>query len=66
MKRIYEQQLENKLLFRQGYHDYDLVFAQKNGNPIQPSELAKEYRKIISRTNLPYIRFHDLRHTQLH
>ncbi|WP_462409354.1 tyrosine-type recombinase/integrase [Neobacillus sp. Marseille-QA0830] len=63
LKKVYKQQFENKLLLGQDYHDYDLVFAQKNGNPIQPSELAKEYRKIISRTHLPYIRFHDLRHT---
>ena len=63
LKIIYKQQLENKLLLGQGYHDLDLVFAQKNGNPIQPSEMARNFRKLIESTDLPYIRFHDLRHT---
>jgi integrase len=40
-----------------------LVFAQKNGKPIQPPEMARMYRKIVEISGLPYIRFHDLRHT---
>ena len=51
------------MILGQGYHDLDLVFAQKNGNPIQPSEMARNFRKLIESTDLPYIRFHDLRHT---
>ncbi len=41
----------------------DLVFAQKNGKPIQPTEMARNYRKFVDISGLPYIRFHDLRHT---
>ncbi|MDR6997752.1 integrase [Neobacillus niacini] len=41
----------------------DLVFAQKNGKPIQPIEMARNYRKFVDISGLPYIRFHDLRHT---
>ncbi|MDR7236437.1 tyrosine-type recombinase/integrase [Neobacillus drentensis] len=41
----------------------DLVFAQKNGKPIQPTEMARNYRNIVDLSGLPYIRFHDLRHT---
>ncbi|HZH59121.1 MAG TPA: site-specific integrase [Metabacillus sp.] len=41
----------------------DLVFAQKNGNPIQPAELSRSFHKIIKSAGLPDIRFHDLRHT---
>jgi integrase len=40
-----------------------LIFAQKNGNPIQPPEMARDYCKVVKSTNLRYIRFHDLRHT---
>ena len=25
--------------------------------------MARDYRKVVKSTNLPYIRFHDLRHT---
>ena len=62
-KKLYEQQLENKLLFGQVYYDLDLVFAQQNGKPIQPTEMARNYRKVVENSGLPYIRFHDLRHT---
>lgn len=63
LRKVYKQQLEHKLLLGPDYHDFDLVFAQRNGNPIQPSEMARNFRKVIEGTNLPYIRFHDLRHT---
>jgi integrase len=63
MKKVYKQQLENKLLFGQAYHDFDLAFAQKNGKPIQPTEMARNYRKVVESCGLAYIRFHDLRHT---
>jgi integrase len=52
-KKIYKQQLENKLLFGQGYQDLDLVFAQKNGKPIQPTEMAKKYRKMVDISGYP-------------
>jgi integrase len=63
LKKLYEQQLKNKLLFGSVYNDLDLVFAQKNGKPFQPTELARNYRKMVNKSGLPYIRFHDLRHT---
>ncbi|MFB3167484.1 site-specific integrase [Neobacillus sp. 179-C4.2 HS] len=63
LKKLHKQQLEFKLLFGKEYHDLDLVFAQKNGKPIQPTEMARDYRKVVDNSGLPYIRFHDLRHT---
>ncbi|WP_373408561.1 site-specific integrase [Bacillus sp. OV166] len=63
LKKLYKQQLENKLFLGQEYHDLDLVFAQQNGKPIQPTEMARAYRKLVEISGLPYIRFHDLRHT---
>lgn len=62
-KKLYKQQLEEKLLLGREYDDLDLVFAQKNGRPIQPTEMARNYRKMVDKSGLPYIRFHDLRHT---
>ncbi|MEH7275086.1 tyrosine-type recombinase/integrase, partial [Neobacillus vireti] len=63
LEKIYQQLIENKSLFGKEYNDLDLVFAQKNGKPIQPTELARNYRKMVDSSGLPYIRFHDLRHT---
>jgi integrase len=37
--------------------------AQVDGSPIQPRSLTHEWVRLISKTALPRIRFHDLRHT---
>ncbi|WP_075980811.1 site-specific integrase [Bacillus massilinigeriensis] len=63
LRKINEQQFIYKEQFGSEYHALDLVFAQKNGKPIQSPEMARDYRKVVKSTNLPYIRFHDLRHT---
>jgi len=39
------------------------VVAQMDGRPIQPRSLTHEWVRIIGKTSLPRIRFHDLRHT---
>jgi integrase len=63
LKKLYKEYLEYKLFFGATFNDLNLAFAQKNGNPLQPSELHRDYRKVIGESDLPYIRFHDLRHT---
>lgn len=63
LKQINNEQNQNKLLYGPDYNKKDLVFIQVNGNPIQPSELTREYKKILKKACLPSIRFHDLRHT---
>ncbi|BAV45293.1 integrase family protein [Mesorhizobium loti] len=39
------------------------VVAQADGRPIQPRSLTHEWVRIVTDTDLPRIRFHDLRHT---
>lgn len=39
------------------------VVAQVDGSPIQPRSLTHEWMRLIQKTKLPRIRFHDLRHT---
>jgi integrase len=39
------------------------VVAQVDGSPIQPRSLTHEWVRLIGKTTLPRIRFHDLRHT---
>lgn len=39
------------------------VVAQVDGSPIQPRSLTHEWVRVLGKTKLPRIRFHDLRHT---
>jgi len=38
------------------------VYAQEDGSPLQPRTLTHAWAKAIAKTDLPRIRFHDLRH----
>lgn len=42
--------------------DATFVYAQEDGRPLQPRTLTHAWMKVISKTDLPRIRFHDLRH----
>lgn len=39
------------------------VVAQVDGSPLQPRSLTHEWMRLVQKTSLPRIRFHDLRHT---
>lgn len=39
------------------------VVAQIDGQPLQPRSLTHEWVRVLSKTSLPRIRFHDLRHS---
>ena len=41
----------------------DLVFANTEGGPLDPSYLSHEFAKMIILAGLESVRFHDLRHT---
>jgi len=41
----------------------DLVFANHDGNPIDPSVLAHNFARIVRQAGLGRVRFHDFRHT---
>nr|WP_197246370.1 hypothetical protein [Cytobacillus firmus] len=45
LKKIYKKQLEYKLLLSEDYNELELIFAQKNGNPIQPAKLSINFQK---------------------
>jgi integrase len=42
--------------------DDTFVIAQADGTPLQPRSLTHEWVRLIGKTALPRIRFHDLRH----
>jgi len=62
-----KQEIEkNKLYYGEDYNNYDLVFCQDNGNPIEPNLLEKRFRKWQMHNEnleLPHIVFHGLRHS---
>lgn len=43
--------------------DESFVVAQADGRPLKPVSLTHEWTRLLAKTSLPRIRFHDLRHT---
>ena len=61
-----ERQLEEKLRAGPLYQDGDLVFASRQGTPMNAQNVVNRYYKpLLKRAGLPSIRFHDLRHSCL-
>ncbi|WP_018130970.1 site-specific integrase [Effusibacillus pohliae] len=58
-----KDQDREKELMGDAYRDQDLVVARKNGDVVAQSLLREHFTKLIQKADLPYIRFHDLRHT---
>ncbi|WP_100372912.1 tyrosine-type recombinase/integrase [Bacillus sp. FJAT-45037] len=56
------QQDKDKERYGDAYYDYDLIFYRKDGGVLKPSLLNNGFSICIKHLNLPYIRFHDLRH----
>ncbi|MGG3578542.1 site-specific integrase [Bacillus nitratireducens] len=56
---------EEKERYGEGYNDYDLVCPTYNGNPCDFRSLTQLWKKLIKKSEIPDIRFHDLRHTRV-
>lgn len=65
--RILREHKRRLLIEKQGAdrwdEEYDLVFPSTVGTPLYPSNVRKNFKKILEEAGLPQIRFHDLRHT---
>ncbi|MFH1446290.1 MAG: tyrosine-type recombinase/integrase [Chloroflexota bacterium] len=46
-----------------GVRSNTLFFCTSKGTPISQRNLTRDFLKVIRKTELPQIRFHDLRHT---
>jgi integrase len=58
------RQLEERLAAGAAWHDWDLVFCNTVGKPIEGQNLTRRsFKPLLARAGLPPIRFHDLRHT---
>ena len=64
LEAVRVRQQAEKSLAGESYEDYDLVFAQPNGRPLDGHNISqREFKKLLSLAGLPDMRFHDLRHT---
>ena len=48
---------------QQDEHPMNLVFPSKNGTYLEPRNLLRKYKVLIKKAKVPYIPFHNLRHT---
>ena len=62
----FEQIAKEKVYYGDQREDFNLVFAQETGFPLEPRIVGKWFRKWQddnTHLNLPYLRFHDIRHS---
>jgi integrase len=63
LRRHRVEQAKQRLQFGPAYDDEDLVCARLHGTPISPNELTAAFAAVIRESDLPRVRFHDLRHS---
>jgi integrase len=64
LRRYRDAQMGNRALWGPEYEDRDLIFCQSNGKPLHAHNVVeRDFKRLILRTGLPRIRFHDLRHS---
>jgi integrase len=56
-------QLQERLAAGSEWRDPDLVFAQVNGSPIDPSADHREWKALLRAAGVRTVRLHDARHT---
>jgi len=61
--KIKVAQEKNKKLFGNCYQENGYIFTKEDGTAYYPTYPSHELRKCLKRNELPYIRWHDLRHT---
>lgn len=59
--RLAQAEEQLKIGIRPG--DDSFVIAQVDGSPLKPVSLTHEWTRLLAKTDLPRIRFHDLRHS---
>lgn len=60
-----KEQHSFKCFLGDSYNDNDLIFCQDDGKPMFPDTITSWFSKFLSKHELPKIRFHDLRHTNI-
>lgn len=65
LRNEWQHQAEMKRLLGAEYFDNDYVFCHDDGRPWHPNSLSREFKAFLKANELPEIRYHDLRHTNL-
>ncbi|TFB14161.1 site-specific integrase [Filobacillus milosensis] len=60
-KQKYKQ--ERQIKKDSSYNENNLVVCSEIGKPVDPSNLLRQFSRLIKKAELPKISFHDLRHT---
>jgi integrase len=64
LRDLWETQQAERLHWGLDWHEHGLVFPAENGNPKIPSNLLREYKRILTAAEIDAeTRLHDLRHT---
>lgn len=63
LKRWRRQQLEERMAWGSSWSDTGYVFTYEDGEPLHPSGITSQLRRLIRKAGVPTIRLHDLRHT---
>jgi integrase len=63
LRELQRQQNEMRLFFGEGRVYSNYVCTNKDGTHIKPSYVSHHFAKVLKKSDLSYIRFHDLRHS---
>jgi len=65
LKEYKKGQNEERLKMGDRWEDNDRIFTQSEGKPVNPDSITGFFRDLISKTDLPQITIHSLRHTNI-
>ena len=63
LRAHYVQQLELRLESVSTWQDDGWVFTRRDGRHLNPDDVSRGFKNLITDLHLPNVRFHDLRHT---
>lgn len=65
LKERYQEIQEYKELFGDEFQDFNLVFCNANGRPMESQIITRALQKLIKENDLPPVVFHSLRHSSI-
>jgi integrase len=57
------RQLQERLIAGSAWQESGLVFTSRVGTPYEPRNLQRDFERILKHSQVPKVRFHDLRHS---
>lgn len=63
LRKMQERQNEYREVFGNTYQETGYVCVKEDGTPFNPDFVTHHFQRVVKSSNLPDMRFHDLRHT---